>query len=270
MAIIYEPRGQAREYAPLAVNVYRGCDHGCIYCYGPSATQRKREQFHESCLRPNFFPQLVREAKKRAVAGDTGQVLLSFTCDPYQHLDVEERVTRRTIEILHRYGFTVQILTKGGTRALRDLDLLGPGDAFASTLTFVDEARSREWEPNAALPDDRIEAIREMHDAGVPTWVSLEPVVDPNETLAVIRRTFEFVDLYKVGKLNYHPHAKTVDWGRFANDAVALLEETDVPFYVKDSLLPYLPADFEQAGMDHYQLAEGPSPKREPLQPLLL
>ena len=270
MAIIYEPRGQAREYAPLACNVYRGCDHGCVYCYAPSATQRQREQFHASCLRPNFFPQLVREAKKRAATGDTGQVLLSFTCDPYQHLDVKEQVTRRTIEILHQYGFTVQILTKGGTRALRDIDLLGPGDAFASTLTFVDEARSREWEPDAALPADRIEAIRAMHDAGVPTWVSLEPVIFPDETLALIRQTFKFVDLYKVGKLNYHPHAASVDWYRFANDAVSLLKKTQVPFYVKDSLLPYLPADFEQQGMDHYQLAGGAPPKQQPLQPSLL
>jgi len=253
--LIYEPRGRAREYAALACNVYRGCDHGCEYCYAPSATRRQRQAFRASKCRANFLPKLEREAAKYQAAGVTGKVLLSFTTDPYQHLDAKERVTRRAIEILHAHGLNVQILTKGGSRALRDLDLLGPDDAFATTLTLLDDAESLKWEPGAALPGDRIATIQAFHSAGVPTWVSLEPVLDPSAALDIIRKTHGFVDLFKVGKLNYHPHARTIDWGRFAREAIELLMSYDFTecrrpdqagagnFYIKDDLRAYLEND---------------------------
>jgi len=253
--LIYEPRGRAREYARLACNVYRGCSHACCYCYSPKATFRQREKFINATTRPNFLPKLAKEAAKYQSAGVTGKVLLSFTTDPYQHLDVKEQVTRRTIEILHSAGLNVQILTKGGSRALRDLDLLGPNDAFATTLTLLDDAESLRWEPGAALPGDRIATIQAFHSAGVPTWVSLEPVLDPSAALDIIRKTHGFVDLFKVGKLNYHPHARTIDWGRFAREAIELLMSYDFTecrrpdqagagnFYIKDDLRAYLEND---------------------------
>lgn len=241
--LIYQPKGRAFEYAPLACNVYRGCDHQCTYCYAPSTTRRTAEQFADSSIRPNFLGKLEKEAAKYQAAGITGPVLLSFTCDPYQRLDTQEKVTRRTIQILHRHGLNVQVLTKGGPRALRDLDLFGPNDAFASTLTFLYLEPSLEWEPYAAEPYDRIEAIKRFHAAGIPTWVSLEPVIDPAETLRIIGKTWQFVDLYKVGKLNYHPLAKQIDWYRFAHEAVSLLRKLDKPYYIKEDLARYLPED---------------------------
>src|SRR5450759_1046018 len=93
--LIYEPAGRAREYAPLACNVYRGCDHACSYCYAPSATQRARADFVLSSPRPGFIASLEKDAAKLQAAGVSGQVLLSFTCDPFQHLDVEHQVTRQ-------------------------------------------------------------------------------------------------------------------------------------------------------------------------------
>jgi DNA repair photolyase len=78
------------------------------------------------------------------------------------------------MEILREYNLGFCALTKGGTRALRDLDLFRPDrDAFASTITSLDEATSLHWEPNAALPADRITALKAFHDAGIFTWVSL-------------------------------------------------------------------------------------------------
>lgn len=250
--LIYEPKGRAREYAALACNVYRGCDHGCLYCYAPSATRRQKADFVASCQRPNFLTKLEKEAAKYG-AIDTGErILLSFTCDPYQHLDCEVRTTRKAIEILHRNGLRVAVLTKGGRRALRDLDLFTPADAFATTLTFLDDDRSRQWEPNTALPHSRINAIQQFHVTGIPTWVSLEPVLDPNTALEIIRQTHEFVNLFKVGKLNYHPLAKEIDWHRFVRQAIELLtslgyqRNTDPDdlengqFYIKRDLAAYL------------------------------
>jgi DNA repair photolyase len=257
-SLIYEPKGRAREYAALACNIYRGCDHGCEYCYAPSATQRQREDFAESQTRgPDFLARLSKEAHKRQAAGLGGSVLLCFTCDPYQHLDAELGLTREAIQILHATGHDVQILTKGGTRALRDLDLFGPEDAFATTLTFLDEARSLEWEAGAALPGDRIQAIRAFHEAGIPTWVSLEPVLDPATALNIIRGVYPFVDLFKIGKLNYHPLAKSINWTRFGINVIALLESLGRPYYIKRDLAMLLPPGYADQTEPMPQKQEG-------------
>jgi len=106
-SLIYGPRGRAREYAALACNIYRGCDMLCSYCYVPAVTRRSRSQFALSAPRPNFLRKLEREAAKYQAAGVTDQILLCFTCDPYQHLDAELGVTRKAIQTLHRHRLRV-------------------------------------------------------------------------------------------------------------------------------------------------------------------
>lgn len=237
--LIYEPAGRAREYAALACNIYRGCDHACEYCYAPAATHKLRSNFiHPSPRGSDFLSQLEREATSRK---PTEPILLCFTCDPYQRLDEQLGLTRETIKILHAAGHAVHVLTKGGSRALRDIDLLGKRDAFATTMTLLDNEGSFHWEPGAATPSDRIATIREFHRAGIPTWVSLEPVLDPDIALEIIRRTHRFVDLYKVGRLNYNALAKGIDWRRFALDATALLERLGKRYYIKRDLACFLP-----------------------------
>ena len=252
MALIYEPRGRAREYAPLACNLYRGCSHRCSYCYAPDATHRKRDDFAQPQTRgDDFIVRLSREVARHP--GHSERVLLCFTCDPYQQFDVEQEITRQAIQVLHGSGYFVEVLTKGGPRALRDLDLFSDGDAFASTLTLLDASRSLEWEPGAALPSDRIAAIEAFHDAGVRTWVSLEPVLDPGMALEIIRQTHGFVDLFKVGKLNYEnklaAHLRSqvagVDWRAFGMAAIDLLHSLNKPYYIKKDLAAYLPLEYQ-------------------------
>jgi DNA repair photolyase len=119
---IYAPAGQAGEYAPLAANPYRGCGHGCAYCYVPGVIKMDRREFDAGAnLRPNFMSGLLRDARRYQEAGITEQVMLSFTSDPY-HLG-DTAPTRTTLEILIEHGLVICTLTKGGLRALRDLDL---------------------------------------------------------------------------------------------------------------------------------------------------
>ena len=252
MALIYEPRGRAREYAPLACNLYRGCSHRCSYCYAPDVIHSKRDDFVQPQTRgDDFIGRLSREVARHPGHGE--RVLLCFTCDPYQQFDVEQEITRRAIQVLHGSGYLVEVLTKGGSRALRDLDLLGGGDAFASTLTLLDDSRSLEWEPEAALPSDRIATIKAFHDAGIETWVSLEPVLAPTVALEIIRQTNEFVDLFKVGKLNYknrlpahlRVQVEGIDWQAFGATAVNLLRSLDKPHYIKKDLAAYLPPEYQ-------------------------
>jgi DNA repair photolyase len=132
---IYAPKGRAGEYAPLAANPYRGCGHACAYCYVPIVLKMKRPVFDAGAIpRPDFIKHLTKDAKKYQAAGITEQVMLSFTSDPYHPGD--SSLTRETLMVLRDHGLGIATLSKGGTRALRDVDLFRPDrDAFASTLT---------------------------------------------------------------------------------------------------------------------------------------
>lgn len=239
MTIIYEPRGKAREYSPLAANLYKGCAHACVYCFAPSATFTDRIRFsEESYIRPrqDVLEQLRKDAEK--IAGDPRPILLSFTSDVYQPCEKKLGLTRQALEILAANKLTPQILTKAGAWAIkRDADILSRcGGIWAATLTTDDPQASLEWEPGAALPEDRIEALRLAKAAGLQTWVSFEPVFDPAAVYRLIEQTKDFVDLYKVGKLNYHKHAATIDWPLFRETTIALLQSLGKDFYIKDDL----------------------------------
>lgn len=240
-SIIYPPRGQAGEYAPLATNPYRGCGHGCAYCYVPKVLRMQRPEFDAGANeRVGFEAALRRDAVKYESAGITEQVMLSFTTDPYHPGSTD--LTRRTLHVLRDHGLGFCTLTKGGTRALRDLDLFrSDRDAFASTLTSLDDRFSKKWERNAALPGDRLDALRDFHAAGIFTWVSLEPTLDVDASIAIVEATHEFVDLYKIGRANYLPMTKTTDWADYTARMLETLHRVDAAHYIKKDLQKFLP-----------------------------
>jgi len=239
-SIIYAPEGQAGEYAPLATNPYRGCGHKCAYCYVPGVLRMKREDFDAGAQpRPEFLSKLIHDARKYQSAGITEQVMLSFTTDPYH--PGGNTLTRSTIETLQAHGLGVCTLTKGGRRALRDLDMFRPDrDAFATTLTSLDDEFSLKWERGAALPQDRIETLRAFYAAGIFTWVSLEPTLNVESSLAIVEATHEFVDLYKIGRANYLPMTKSTDWEDYTHRMIELCQRLNVRHYIKRDLQGYL------------------------------
>jgi len=242
---IYAPKGQAGEYAPLAANPYRGCGHGCAYCYVPLVTKQPRPDFDAGAVeRKDYLGHLTRDAGKYLAAGNAGQVMLSFTTDPYHPGD--NQLTRDVLMVLANHGLGFCTLTKGGTRALRDIDLFRPHrDAFASTLTTLDDAFSLKWERKAALPGDRLTALRAFHNRGIFTWVSLEPTLDIESSLAVVDATHEFVDLYKVGQANYLKEiTKTTDWRGYTLRMIDKLQALGKRHYIKADLQSYLPAGY--------------------------
>lgn len=241
---IYAPAGQAGEYAPLASNPYSGCGHGCAYCYVPLVLKGDRQKFDAGAIpRDDFITKLTKDARKYQTAGITEQVMLSFTTDPYHPGDTS--LTRSVIATLKMHGLGVCTLTKGGTRALRDLAMFRPDrDAFACTLTSLDDAFSQKWERHAALPADRIAALKKFHEAGIFTWASLEPTLDVESSLAIVQATHRFVDLYKVGRANYLPTTKTTDWKSYTENMTALLNDLGKAHYIKRDLQCYLPANY--------------------------
>ncbi len=236
--IIYRPRGRAYEYAPLATNPYRGCGHGCVYCYVPDAIRMPRSEFDETAIpRKDYIKKLIADAKKYQAAFMKEQVLLSFTTDPFNPHDTS--LTRPAIEVLKSYGLSFVTLSKGGSRALPFVDLYRPGvDHYACTLTTLNDSMSLRWERGAALPQDRIDTLRAFHDAGIYTWVSLEPTLDADTSIEIVRGTHGFVNLYKVGKLNY-VNSKT-DWRDYVRRMVEISETVDADFYFKEDLKPYM------------------------------
>lgn len=242
---IYAPAGNAGEYAPLACNPYKGCGHACNYCYVPLVTKMSRPEFNQGAvLREDFFAKLTRDARRYQAVGITEQVMLTFTSDPYHPGDTAP--TRRSLEILIKHGLGFCTLTKGGTRSLRDIDLFRrERDSFACTLTSLDEAFSAKWERGARPPADRIAALRQFHEAGIFTWVSLEPTLDVEASLEIVRATYGFVDLYKVGKANYLKEiTRTTDWRDYTLRMIAQLQRLKAPHYIKKDLQAFLPPGY--------------------------
>lgn len=242
--IIYAPEGQAGEYAPLAANPYRGCGHKCAYCYVPNVLRMKREEFDAGAIeRDGFLDKLKADARKYQALGLDSQVMLSFTTDPYHPGD--NMLTRQVLIALRDHGMAFCTLTKGGRRALRDKDLFRPDrDAFASTLTSLDDAFSLKWERGATLPQERIDTLRSFHEAGIFTWVSLEPTLNTETSLSIVERTHEFVDLYKIGRANYLPMTNTTDWKTYTERMIELCQRLGVRHYIKKDLQPYLPPGY--------------------------
>jgi hypothetical protein len=242
---IYPPKGQAGEYSALAANPYRGCGHKCAYCYVPLITKQDRREFNDGAIeRRSYLAELKKDAIKYEAAGITDQVMISFTSDPYHPGD--SSLTRQSFEIMIEHGLAICALTKGGTRALRDLSLFRPDrDAFASTMTSLDDRFSQKWESGAALPADRIAALKAFHERGIFTWLSLEPTIDCDSSLAIVDATHGFVDLYKVGRANYLKEiTRTTDWGDYTLRMIDKLQRLGKAHYIKKDLQGYLPADY--------------------------
>ena len=241
---IYRPRGQAGEYAELATNPYKGCGHSCAYCYVPRITKQKRSEFNEGAvLRKGYMHGLLHDARVWQSCKASGQVMLSFTTDPYppqHHIE-----TREILTTLRNHGMAFCTLSKGGKRALRDIDLFRPThDAYAATLTSLDASFSRKWESGAADPDDRISTLKTFHDKGIFTWVSLEPTLDVESSIEIVHRTHEFVDLYKIGRVNYIGLTQTTDWESYTHRMIDTVQQLGVKHYFKKDLQSYLPTGY--------------------------
>lgn len=233
---IYEPKGKAGEYGEYALNLYDGCTHGCKYCYVPAIRRKTPEAYHAVAKERNFR----WETLKKEIREHSGKPLfLCFTCDPYQPVNDEAGLTGRIISMCHESKVAVTLLTKGGKRSEADLKLLAENPAlsnYGATLTFVEETDSLAWEPAAALPEERMSILRKAHDMGIPTWASLEPVIDPDQSLEIIRQCHEFVDVFKVGRWNHDVRANAINWKSFGQEAVRLLKQYGNKFYIKKDL----------------------------------
>jgi len=238
MNVVYEPKGRAKEYSELACNLYRGCTHGCRYCYAPACMRTTGAKWHATAEpRRNVLQNLEKDAIK--LRGDMRRILFCFLSDPYQPLERTERLTRQALEIVAKNRLNSQVLTKGCADLIQeDMELMKEARTqLGITLCFANDELRKEWEPNASTVADRLSVLKSAHKDGIFTWVSLEPVIDPEQAMEVIRMAHPHVDFWKVGKLNHmRKYEQKVNWGVFLSDVEALFRKLDAKYYIKKDL----------------------------------
>jgi DNA repair photolyase len=167
-----------------SINPYRGCEHGCIYCFArPTHAYLGLSpglDFETKLFaKPDAAKLLEREL---SVAGYVPRTIaIGTNTDPYQPIEREHQIMRRILEVLDRCGHPVGIVTKSAL-VLRDLDILARMAQrdlvkVALSVTTLDPRLARVMEPRAATPPRRLEALRQLTAAGVPTSVMVAPVI---------------------------------------------------------------------------------------------
>ena len=167
-----------------SINPYRGCEHGCVYCYArPSHAFLGLSPGLDFETRLFYKPEAAAllEAELRHPRYKPKLIALGTNTDPYQPVERELGLTRSILEVLARFNHPVGIVTKSAL-VLRDLDILGPmakkglAQVFLS-VTTLDRALARQLEPRAATPPRRLEAIAQLTAAGVPTGAMAAPMI---------------------------------------------------------------------------------------------
>jgi DNA repair photolyase len=235
MSVIYEPKGKAGEYSELAMNLYRGCNHGCVYCYAPDAIFMDRKEFFENPKPRNGILQKIEKSCKD-FKGDPRYILLSFTSDPYQDLEKIYKITRFAIQKLNENNLKYKILTKSNL-VIRDFDIIKKDAMIGSTISHISKKVGDKWEPKAHSAMDRIEMLRKAKEAGYYVWVSMEPVYDSKEALMALDY-LDFVDEIKIGAISDMPVvAKNINWKNFVDEALRKIEKMGVSYMLKKELI---------------------------------
>jgi DNA repair photolyase len=167
-----------------SINPYRGCEHGCVYCFarpthcylGHSAGLDFESKLY---AKPNAAALL--EAELAHPAYEPKVIAIGTNTDPYQPIERERRIMRSILEVLERTSHPVGIVTKSAL-IVRDIDILARMAArgltrVALSITTLDRRTARVMEPRAASPPKRLDAVRQLAQAGIPTSVMVAPVI---------------------------------------------------------------------------------------------
>jgi DNA repair photolyase len=167
-----------------SINPYRGCEHGCIYCFArPTHAYMGLSpglDFESKLfVKPNAAQLLEKELAHPSYKPKT--IAIGTNTDPYQPIEKEHRIMRSILEVLDRTNHPVGIVTKSAL-VLRDLDILSSMAKrglvrVALSITTLDHHIARTMEPRATTPQRRLEAIRSLSDAGVPVTAMIAPII---------------------------------------------------------------------------------------------
>jgi len=160
--------GRGSEYT---ANFYKGCSHGCVYCYVPSLIHDERGWGTFVDVKVNAPEVLDRELR----TAEPKVVFLSSASDSYQPVEARYKITRRCLEVLLKHGFPVSILTRSPL-ILRDLDLLKRFEWIRVGFS-ISTACDRRYEPGVVPVERRVDCLRKLSSVGIRTWVSMAPII---------------------------------------------------------------------------------------------
>ena len=236
------------EYGDYTINHVQGCAHGCKYpCYAMMMAKRfgKVKTYEDWCepkLAENALDILDKEIPK--LKDKIESVQLCFTTDPFMfgYNEVSE-MSLKIIKKLNDNGIKCTVLTKGLLPI--ELSSLSKENEYGITLVSLDEEFRNKMEPNTAPFDQRIEALRKLHNAGCKTWVSIEPYPTPNiidQDLNDILNAVGFVDKIIFGRMHYNKAVTAYkEHKKFFNDlAIQVIEycnENNIDYHIKKGTL---------------------------------
>jgi len=248
---IYNPSGKAGEYSYWACNFYTGCSNDCTYCYckkGVMAKTWSDKPKLKACFKDEshalevFEKELLKNLDELQKHGS----FFSFTTDPMLPKLFEMHI--QAMVECYRNNVPVKILTKradfqGALIHYADVADWDKSEfAIGFTLTGHDEL-----EPNASPNEERIEAMKKLHNAGFKTWASIEPIISFYSSFQMIVKTIGFCDLYKIGLKSGVKYDKQ-DAKYFIEKVIEAVGDS-AKIYFKDSILG-------QAGIDREDLPE--------------
>ena len=167
-----------------SINPYRGCEHGCIYCFARPTHEylgfSAGLDFESKILVKEDAPELLRE-ELNAKRWEPKTIAVSGVTDPFQPIERKLQITRRCLEVLADFRNPTAIITKNHlvTRDIDHLQVLAAHDAIRAfvSVTTLDAELARKMEPRTSSPQMRLEAIAQLADAGIPVGVMVAPVV---------------------------------------------------------------------------------------------
>ncbi|MBO6506060.1 MAG: PA0069 family radical SAM protein [Kordiimonadaceae bacterium] len=167
-----------------SVNPYRGCEHGCVYCFArPTHAYMGMSPGQDFESRLFAKPQAAELLEKELAKPNykVAPIALGTNTDPYQPIEKQRRITRQILKVLAKHDHPVTILTKSRL-VVRDLDILAPMAErglvkVGLSVTTLDRKLARALEPRASMPQRRLDAIRLLSDADIPTSVMFAPVI---------------------------------------------------------------------------------------------
>lgn len=155
-----------------ALNPYMGCEHGCLYCYGPGVVHADTSTWRVVRVKRNIPERLSRE-----LPSADGIIGIGTVTDPYQYAEGRFMLTRMCLEVIARNDREIHMHTKSDL-ITRDAELLSTiRGVVGITVTTLDDRISKMTEPGAPLPAERLEAMTVLHDAGVRVYALVAPVM---------------------------------------------------------------------------------------------
>ena len=241
------------EYGDYTINHVLGCAHGCRYpCYAMQISKRYgRVSDYNDWMHPkivgnamNLLEQEIPKLKSKIQF-----VHLSFMTDPFMYDPVNSRtipwiqnLTLKIIERLNQDNVKVTVLTKGLFPSVLKEPRFDVGNEYGITLVSMNQEFQEQYEPFSVSGKERLAALRELHDEGLKTWVSIEPFPTPNivdQDLSELLERVSFADKIIFGKWNYNPVvngflSSKEFYTQCSDRVIEFCDEHDIPYHIKE------------------------------------